>query len=89
MTSTRLHGPTADSVLEALTQERLLDLSRAFGIGLRSGREAKGRMAGRLGEQLSGRLPTLLRELGRDELRVSRDRDHADRPIVITRIGAS
>ena len=69
MTSTRLHGPTADSVLEALTQERLLDLSRAFGIGLRSGREAKGRMAGRLGEQLSGRLPTLLRELGRDELR--------------------
>ncbi len=54
MTSTRLHGPTADSVLEALTQERLLDLSRAFGIGVRSGPDAKGRVAGRLREQLSG-----------------------------------
>ena len=52
-----------------LTQERLLDLSRAFGIGLRSGRETKARVAARIGIQLEGRLPTVLRELGRDELR--------------------
>jgi hypothetical protein len=60
---------TSASVLDALTQERLLDLSRTFGIGLRGGRETKARMASRLGDQLAGRLPTVLRELGRDELR--------------------
>ncbi len=63
-------SPTPESVLEALTQERLLDLSRTFGIGLRGGRETKAKMASRLGDQLSGRLPNVLRELGRDELRV-------------------
>lgn len=61
--------PTPQSVLEVLTQERLLDLSRAFGVGLRSGRETKARMASRLGDQLARELPALLRELGRDELR--------------------
>lgn len=61
--------PTPQSVLEVLNQERLLDLSRSFGIGLRSGRETKARMAAHLGTQLSGRLPTILLELGRDELR--------------------
>ena len=34
-------APSPESVLEALTQQRLLDLSRTFGIGLRSGRETK------------------------------------------------
>ncbi len=67
MASTDL--PTPQSVLETLTQERLLDLSRTFGIGLHRGRETKARMASRLGEQLDRRLPTVLRELGRDELR--------------------
>jgi len=61
--------PTPQTVLEVLNQERLLDLSRNFGIGLRSGRETKARMAAHLGTQLSGRLPTILLELGRDELR--------------------
>lgn len=62
--------PSPESVLEALTEERLRDLSRTFGIGLRSGRETKALMATRIGRQLTGRLPTVLRELGRDELRV-------------------
>ncbi|MCG8556097.1 MAG: DISARM system SNF2-like helicase DrmD [Proteobacteria bacterium] len=61
--------PTPQTVLEALNQERLLDLSRSFGIGLQSGRQTKGRMAAHLGSQLSGRLPAILLELGRDELR--------------------
>ncbi len=69
MASTEQQTPTPESVLDALTQERLLDLSRTFGIGLRSGRETKANMASRLGQQLQGRLPTVLRELGRDELR--------------------
>ena len=52
-----------------LHQERLFDLSKTFGIGLRSGRETKANMAARMGEQLHGQLPIVLRELGRDELR--------------------
>lgn len=69
MASPQQQIPTPETVLEALTQERLLDLSRTFGIGLRSSRETKGVVASRLGRQLEGRLPTVLRELGRDELR--------------------
>ena len=70
MKSSAAQIPTSESVLSTLTQERLLDLSRVFGIGLRSGRETKSAMASRMGVRLLGRLPTLLRELGRDELRL-------------------
>ncbi len=71
MTTDNILRPTPQSVLEVLSQERLLDLSRAFGIGLQRGRESKARMIDRLGQQLTGRLPVVLRELGRDELRVA------------------
>ncbi|HET6612248.1 MAG TPA: hypothetical protein VFG83_09675, partial [Kofleriaceae bacterium] len=56
-------------MLETLTEQRLRDLSRTFGIGLRSGRETKARMAALIGAQLTAGLPAVLRELGRDELR--------------------
>ena len=61
MASTDL--PTPQSALEPLTQQRLLDLSRTFRIGLRSGRETNARMPSRLGEQLTRRLPTVLPDL--------------------------
>ena len=71
MPSSQQQSPTPETVLEALTQGRLMDLlmdlRRTFGIGLHSGREAKGLMTLRLGQQLKGCLP--LQELGRDELR--------------------
>ncbi len=61
--------PTPASVLEVLAQQRLLDISRTFGIGLQGGRETKSRMADWVGQQLGTQLPAVLRELGRDELR--------------------
>jgi Helicase conserved C-terminal domain/SNF2-related domain len=64
-------APTPASVLQVLTQERLLDLSRAFGIGLQAGRETKAAMAARMGQRLSERLPTVLREFGLEELRAA------------------
>ncbi len=66
------------SVLGALTRERLLDLGRVTGIALsdvRGGnkRDLAGLLSAALGEP---RLPEVLRELGRDELRgVSRAND--------------
>ncbi|WP_428263666.1 DISARM system SNF2-like helicase DrmD [Haliangium sp.] len=71
MPTTELQPPTPETVLAALTQERLLDLSRVFGLGLRSGRDISARMTARMGHQLDGRLPAVLRELGRDELRAA------------------
>ncbi len=62
--------PTTTTVLEALTQERLLDLSRVFGIGIRSSRETKAAMASKMSQLIGPQLPTVLRELGRDELRL-------------------
>ena len=69
MSTAEPKSPSPSSVLDALTAERLLDISRTFGIRVEGGRETKGRMAERIGVQLEGRLPTVLRELGRDELR--------------------
>ena len=69
MSSAEPQSPNPSSVLEALAGERLLDISRTFGIQVEGGRETKARMAERIGLQLEGRLPTVLRELGRDELR--------------------
>lgn len=61
--------PTIDSVLDALTQPRLLDLFRLFGCEVRDPRMAKERLVPKLAAHLDGRLTALLRELGRDELR--------------------
>ena len=62
--------PTAESILGTLPQERLLDLSRAFGFGYR-GSESKRALLKLLGAQLGAQLPAIVRELGRDELRAA------------------
>ena len=64
-------APTLESVLDTLTQPRLLDLARLFGSDIREPSTTKDRLVRRLGGQLRGGLPALLRELGRDELRVA------------------
>jgi len=61
-------APTATSTLAALTQQRILDLARVFGVRLRSTSATKKQMAQLLGAQLDGQLPAVLRELGREEL---------------------
>lgn len=61
--------PTTGSVLGALSTERLLDLCRLFGCDLRGGGRQRDRVIGKLETRLGGQLPSLLRELGRDELR--------------------
>ncbi|MEM9492942.1 MAG: SNF2-related protein, partial [Myxococcota bacterium] len=61
--------PSTGSVLATLSQQRIRDLGRRFGIDLRAGRETRGRMAARLGDFLAEQLPAVLGELGRDELR--------------------
>ena len=60
--------PTPASVLSALTQPRILDLARVFGVRLRSTSSTKKQLAQLLGSQLEGRLPAVLREFGREEL---------------------
>jgi hypothetical protein len=85
-------APTTTTVLDALTRERLFDLGRIFGAGLRAARQAKAVVAASLGETLGDkRLLEILRELGRDELRGvcrahSLDHDKASRPELIGRI---
>ena len=64
-------APSSESVLVNLTQQRILDLGRKFGIGLRGGRDTKKNMAATLGGLLSEQLPAVLDELGRDELRLA------------------
>jgi len=61
--------PTAESVLETLSQPRLLDLSRLLGVAVRSTRETKPRLVRALANELGGDLPRALVEFGRDELR--------------------
>lgn len=60
--------PSPVSTLGALTQQRILDLSRVFGVRLRSTSATKKQLAQLLGAQLDGRLPAILREFGREEL---------------------
>lgn len=67
--ATEPNAPTAQSVLQALPLPRLLDLCRVFGYGFRGPKEAKAEIIQRLAEQLNQRLPALLGELGREELR--------------------
>ncbi|WP_437718197.1 DISARM system SNF2-like helicase DrmD [Sorangium sp. So ce448] len=61
--------PTVPSVLAVISAGRLLDLCRLLGCEVRDIAGNKDRLASRLSEHLGRRLPTLLRELGRDELR--------------------
>ncbi|MBX7197428.1 MAG: DISARM system SNF2-like helicase DrmD, partial [Sandaracinaceae bacterium] len=64
-------APTSVSILAALTQPRILDLARLFGVRLRAGTTTnKRQLATLLGSQLEGRAPLILRELGREELQV-------------------
>jgi len=53
-----------------LAQRRILDLARVFGVRMRSSLASapKAQLAGVLGSALSGQLPAILRELGREEL---------------------
>ncbi|WP_437681714.1 DISARM system SNF2-like helicase DrmD [Sorangium sp. So ce131] len=62
-------APTVPSVLAVISAGRLLDLCRLLGCEVRDIASSKDRLVSRLSEHLGDRLPTLLRELGRDELR--------------------
>jgi SNF2 family DNA or RNA helicase len=63
--------PTTATILDALTRERLFDLGRVFGAGLRDARQPKSVVAKILVDALGdGRLLEILPELGRDELRI-------------------
>jgi len=60
--------PNLRSVLDVLTRERLFDLGRVTGAGLRPNRESKRGVVQTLSETLGDRrLPDVLVELGRDE----------------------
>jgi hypothetical protein len=60
---------TLPSVLAVLSTGRLLDLCRLLGCEVRDPGSARDRLLAKLSDHLAGRLPALLRELGRDELR--------------------
>ncbi len=70
----RTHGsvttpPSVETVLAALSSGRLLDLSRLFGCEIHDIAGGRDRVLAKFAAHLSDRLPALLRELGRDELR--------------------
>src|SRR5690554_6526609 len=65
-------SPNAESLLGSLTQERLLDLARSMGMGLRrEERSSKRALVHTLAERLHDQLPTIVREMGREELRAA------------------
>lgn len=61
--------PTVDSTLVVLGEPRLRDLLRSFGVAARSDGASKLELVRHLARELEGRLPAVLRELGREELR--------------------
>ncbi|TKC95801.1 DISARM system SNF2-like helicase DrmD [Polyangium fumosum] len=61
--------PTVPSVLAVISTGRLLDLCRLLGCEVRDVAPGRDRLLAKLASHLGGRLPALLRELGRDELR--------------------
>lgn len=61
--------PTVATVLACISGPRLLDLCRLFGCDVHELSGARDRLVPKLAEHLRDRLPRLLRELGRDELR--------------------
>jgi hypothetical protein len=64
-----LRAPTLETVLSVLPPGRLLDLCRLFGCEVREATRARDRLVRTLSVHLADRLPAVLRELGRDELR--------------------
>jgi hypothetical protein len=62
-------APTVDSILVVLPVGRLIDLCRLFGCEVHDITGSKENLVRKLAAQMTGRLPTVLRELGRDELR--------------------
>jgi hypothetical protein len=63
--------PRLETVLTALSRERLYDLGRVMGAGLHENKATKTTLVRALGAVLGeGRLPAVLHELGRDELRM-------------------
>ena len=63
--------PTPASVIAALSEDRLLTLCRVFGCEIREVAPGKDHVVVRLARHLGDRLPAVLRELGRDELRTA------------------
>lgn len=61
--------PTVSSVLGVLSTGRVLDLCRQFGCEVHEISANKERIVPKLAAVLESRLPAILRELGRDELR--------------------
>lgn len=61
--------PTLASVLAAITGPRLLDLCRLLGCEVRVASGGKEALVAKLAVHMGDRLPAVLRELGRDELR--------------------
>ena len=61
--------PTVVAVLGVLPEQRLLDLCRLLGSDVRERELGKDRLVRKLADQMTNRLPAILRELGRDELR--------------------
>lgn len=62
--------PSIEAVLAALPEGRLRDLCRLLGFDIRDGAASRDAVVRRFAQHLQGRLPDLLGELGRDELRV-------------------
>ena len=86
-------SPTIASALRSVTNDRIYDLARVFGIQLPGGRQAKASLVGALRKRLLDEdLPRVLEELGRDELRAvcrvhalpssSRSREELKRTII-------
>jgi len=92
-TASKTDTPTTASILDGLSRERLFDLGRVFGAGLRDARQPKAAvtksLAAALGDQ---RMLEILPELGRDELRAIcrahglADTDSLRRDALITRL---
>jgi len=66
---TRTAIPSVESTLATLGQPRLLDLFRSFGVAAQTDGVAKADLVRHLSHELERRLPAVLRELSRDELR--------------------
>ena len=65
-------APTAESLLTTLTQARLLDLARSMGMGLRrEERDSKRALVPTMAARPRDQIPTILREMGREELRAA------------------
>jgi len=64
-----LAAPTVSSVISVVSAGRILDLCRLFGCEVCEITGGKDRLVAKLSGHLGGRLPAVLRELGRDELR--------------------